>query len=38
MQSNPQFQGFMQENQNKSLNQIAAEHGIDLESLRALMR
>lgn len=29
MQSNPQFQKFMNDNQGKSLDQIAKENGID---------
>ena len=37
-QRNPQFAAFVQQNQGKSLDQIAAENGIDMSMVRELMR
>ena len=37
-QRNPQFAAFMQQNQGKSVDQIAAENGIDMDFVRELMR
>ena len=34
MQSNPQFAQFVRDNQGKSPEQIAAEHGIDMGQVR----
>lgn len=36
IQTNPQAKEFF--NSNKTINQIASEHGINLDDLRALMR
>lgn len=33
MQSNPQFRSFMQQNQGKSPEQVAKEHGIDISKI-----
>ena len=38
MQRNPQFAAFVQQNQGKSIEQIAAENGIDLGFVRDLMK
>lgn len=37
-QRNPQFAAFMQQNQGKTVDQIAAENGIDMSFVRELMR
>lgn len=37
-QRNPQFAAFMQQNQGKTVDQIAAENGIDMNFVRELMR
>ena len=37
-QRNPQFAAFLQQNQGKTPEQIAAENGIDISLLRELMR
>ena len=37
-QRNPQFAAFLQQNQGKSPEQIAAENGIDMGFVRELMR
>jgi hypothetical protein len=37
-QRNPQFAAFMQQNQGKTPEQIAAENGIDMNFARELMR
>ena len=37
-QRNPQFAAFMQQNQGKTPEQIAAENGIDMNFVRELMR
>ena len=37
-QRNPQFAAFMQHNQGKTPEQIAAENGIDMNMVRDLMR
>lgn len=38
MQSNPQFRQFVAENKGKSGEQIASEYGIDLNTLKMLMK
>lgn len=38
MQRNPQFAAFVQQNQGKSIEQIASENGIDLGFVRDLMK
>lgn len=38
LKSNPQFKQFVEENKGKSGEQIASEHGIDLNTLKMLMR
>lgn len=38
MASNPQFAAFVRDNQGKSPEQIAREHGIDYDMVRKLMR
>ena len=38
MQRNPQFAAFVQQNQGKTVDQIAAENGIDMNFVRELMR
>lgn len=38
MNSNPQFAQFMRENQGKTPEQIAREHGIDINYLNQLMK
>lgn len=38
MQTNPQFRQFVQENQGKTPEQIAAEHGIDFNMLKGMMK
>lgn len=37
-QHNPQFAAFVQQNQGKTVDQIAAENGIDMGFVRELMR
>ena len=37
-QRNPQFAAFLQQNQGKTPEQIAAENGIDMNFVRELMR
>ena len=37
-QRNPQFAAFLQQNQGKTVEQIAAENGIDMGFVRELMR
>lgn len=37
-QRNPQFAAFLQQNQGKTPDQIAAENGIDMNFVRELMR
>ena len=37
-QRNPQFAAFLQQNQGKSAEQIAAENGIDMGFVRQLLR
>lgn len=37
-QKNPQFAAFLQQNQGKSVEQIAAENGVDMNLIRELMR
>ena len=37
-QRNPQFAAFLQQNQGKSPEQIAADYGIDMNMVRDLMR
>ena len=37
-QKNPQFAAFLQQNQGKSPEQIAAENGIDMGFVREMMR
>lgn len=37
-QRNPQFAAFVQQNQGKTVDQIAAENGIDMGFVRELMR
>ena len=37
-QRNPQFATFMQQNQGKTVEQIAAENGIDMSFVRELIR
>ena len=37
-QRNPQFAAFMQQNQGKTVDQIAAENGIDMNFVRELIR
>lgn len=37
-QRNPQFAAFLQQNQGKSPEQIAAENGIDMSFVREIMR
>lgn len=37
MQTNPQFASFMRQNQGKSIQQIANEHGIDYGLIQQLM-
>ena len=37
-QRNPQFAAFLQQNQGKSPEQIAADYGIDMNFVRELMR
>lgn len=37
-QRNPQFAAFLQQNQGKSVEQIAAENGVDMNLVRELMR
>ena len=37
-QRNPQFAAFMQQNQGKTVDQIAAENGIDINFVRELIR
>lgn len=37
-QRNPQFAAFLQQNQGKAVEQIAAENGIDMSLVRELMR
>jgi hypothetical protein len=37
-QRNPQFAAFVQQNQGKTVEQIAAENGIDMGFVRELMR
>jgi hypothetical protein len=38
MQRNPQFAEFVQQNQGKTVEQIAGEYGIDLDLVRSIMR
>lgn len=38
MQRNPQFAAFVQQNQGKTMEQIAGEYGIDLGLVRSIMR
>lgn len=38
MQSNPQFQQFVQQNQGKSIDQIARENGIDPSIVHQFIR
>lgn len=38
LNSNPQFRQFVAENQGKSPEQIASEHGIDLEQIKRLFK
>lgn len=38
MQRNPTFAAFVQQNQGKTIEQIAGEYGIDLELVRSMMR
>lgn len=38
MQRNPQFAAFVQQNQGKTVEQIAGEYGIDLDLVRSIMR
>ena len=38
MQRNPNFAAFVQQNQGKTVDQIAAENGIDMGFVRELMR
>lgn len=38
MRTNPQFKQFVEQNKNKSPEQIASEHGIDLKAIRGFMR
>lgn len=37
-QRNPQFAAFMQQNQGKTPEQIAAENGIDMDLVREILR
>jgi hypothetical protein len=37
-QRNPQFAAFLQQNQGKTVEQIAAENGIDMSFVRELLR
>ena len=38
MQSNPQFRQFMEQNKGKSPEQVAREHGLDIEQVKQLMK
>ena len=38
MQSNPQFRQFMERNKGKSPEQVAREHGLDIEQVKQLMK
>ena len=38
MQRNPQFAAFVQQNQGKTVEQIAGEYGINLDLVRSMMR
>ena len=38
MQRNPQFAAFVQQNQGKTMEQIAGEYGIDLDLVRQIIR
>lgn len=38
MQRNPQFAAFVQQNQGKTMEQIAGEYGIDLDIVRQIIR
>lgn len=38
MNSNPQFKSFIEQNKNKSVDQIAKENGIDLSALSSLLK
>lgn len=38
MQRNPQFAAFVQQNQGKTVEQIAGEYGINLDLVRSIMR
>lgn len=38
MRNNPQFRNFVNSNQGKTPEQIAQEHGVDMNLLRNLMR
>lgn len=37
MQQNPQFRQFMEQNKGKTPEQVAREHGIDLNQLKSMM-
>lgn len=38
MQNNPQFRAFVQQNQGKSPEQVAKEHGIDFNEIVGMMK
>ena len=38
MQSNPRFKQFMEANKGKSPEQVAREHGLDIEQVKQLMK
>lgn len=38
MQSNPRFKQFMEQNKGKSPEQVAREHGLDIEQVKQLMK
>lgn len=37
MQSNPQFRQFVEQNKGKTPEQVAQEHGVDLNQLKSMM-